>query len=224
MEMVVFSRNAQQAPRITYHLSRKEASVMKQSIGTNTLAMPTVTPVWVVGSYDSTGRPNMATVAWCGICCSKPPCVTVSLRAATYTHGNILERRAFTVNIPSAEQVRETDYAGISAYSGKKGNKFESLGLTPMRSQMVDAPYVAEFAAAMECQLLEVHELGLHTQFIGEVLDVKVDNELLDSGGRADFRKLAPFVFWGPTNEYLTIETALGQAFQMGKEADWLKA
>ncbi len=72
---------------------------MKQSVGAKTLATPT--PVWLVGTYDAEGKPNIMTVAWGGICCSTPPCVTVSLRRATYSYAAIEARKAFTVSIPS---------------------------------------------------------------------------------------------------------------------------
>jgi hypothetical protein len=35
---------------------------MKQSIGAKTLAMPT--PVWLVGTYDAKGKPNIMTAVW----------------------------------------------------------------------------------------------------------------------------------------------------------------
>ena len=69
---------------------------MKQSLGANTFAIPT--PVWVIGTYDTESKANAMTAAWTGICCSKPPCVYVSLRKATYTYHNIKEREAFTKN------------------------------------------------------------------------------------------------------------------------------
>ena len=78
---------------------------MKKSLGAKTLAVPT--PVWLVGSYNENDKPNIMTVAWGGICCSRPPCIQVSLRAATYTHGNIKNRKAFTVSIPSSEFIGE---------------------------------------------------------------------------------------------------------------------
>ena len=70
---------------------------MKKSFGAKTLVFPT--PVWCVGSYDANGNPNVMTIAWGGICCSKPPCVTISLRKATYTYGNIMERQAYTLSV-----------------------------------------------------------------------------------------------------------------------------
>jgi len=72
---------------------------MKKSFGAKTLVYPT--PVWIIGTYDKVGKPNAMTIAWGGICSSTPPCVAVSIRKATYTHGNIIERKAFTVNVLS---------------------------------------------------------------------------------------------------------------------------
>ena len=81
---------------------------MKKSLGANTLIYPT--PTWVVGTYDKDGKPNVMTAAWGGICCSQPPCVAVSLRKATYSYGNIVERKAFTVNVPSVAHAKQADY------------------------------------------------------------------------------------------------------------------
>ena len=69
---------------------------MKKSFDAKTLVF--TNPVWCVGSYDVNNQPNLMTVAWGGICCSKPPAVTISLRKATYTYGNIMARMAYTVN------------------------------------------------------------------------------------------------------------------------------
>lgn len=41
---------------------------MFQSLGTKTFILPT--PVFLVGTYDHTGRPNIMTAAWGGICAS----------------------------------------------------------------------------------------------------------------------------------------------------------
>ena len=62
---------------------------MKKSLGASTLAEPT--PLWCVGTYDKDGKPNVMAAAWGGICCSKPPCVTVSIRASEIKPGNILD-------------------------------------------------------------------------------------------------------------------------------------
>ena len=109
---------------------------MKKSLGAKALLYPT--PVLAVGSYDAEGRPNVMTAAWGGIACSKPPCISVSLRSATASHGNITARKAFTISLPSREQAAQADYFGL--VSGRNADKFAATGLTPVRSDLVDAP------------------------------------------------------------------------------------
>ncbi|MFH1862962.1 MAG: flavin reductase family protein [bacterium] len=187
---------------------------MKTSLGPKTLAYPT--PAWVIGSYDQDGKPNAMTAAWAGICCSKPPCVCVSLRQATYTYGNLMARRAFTVNVPHEKYIAETDYFGIA--SGRDVNKFESTGLTPVKSDLVDAPYIAEFPLILECKIIQVHELGLHTQFIGEILDVKADPEVLDGRGDPLVEKIRPIVYAPGIHKYYSVGMFLETGYKVGKK------
>ena len=113
-----------------------ESAVEKTSIGARTAVIPT--PVWVIGSYDKEGRPNMMTSSWVGICSSKPPALMTCLRKATYTHGNIMDKKAFTVNIASESLARYAAYVG--RVSGRDTKKFKETGLTPVKSTLVEAP------------------------------------------------------------------------------------
>ena len=186
---------------------------MKTSLGARTLVYPT--PVLVVGTYDPAGKPNVMAVAWGGVCCSKPPCVSIAVRKATYTYGNLVERKAFTVSIPSTDHVSAADYFGIA--SGRDVDKFEVTGLTPVRSEVVDAPYVGEFPLILECRIVHTAELGLHTLFVGEILDVKIDEGCLDSNGKPTAGLLHPFA-WAPgENVYYAFGEALGKGFSVGK-------
>ena len=186
---------------------------MKKSLGAGTLLVPA--PVWIVGTYDKDGKPNAAAVAWGGICCSKPACVAVSLRAATYTHGSIVARKAFTVNVPPVSLAAEADYFGMA--SGRNVDKFEATGLTPVKSDLVDAPYIKEFPLVIECRLFKTVELGLHTQFVGEILDVKADDSVLDDKGSVKIGLVNPFLFDTFGRMYYGVGKAIGQAFDMGK-------
>ena len=186
---------------------------MKKSIGADTLAYPS--PVWCVGSYDDDGRPNVMTIAWGGICCSKPPAVTVSLRKATYTYGCIMARNAYTISVPSTKYVAEADYFGM--VSGKNTNKFEATRLTAVRSDKVDAPYVGEFPLILECNVIHTHEIGLHTQFIGQIADIKADEEILNEKDLPLMERGAPFVFASGVREYRALGNTVGRAFDIGK-------
>jgi flavin reductase (DIM6/NTAB) family NADH-FMN oxidoreductase RutF len=188
-------------------------ATMKRSLGALTLVYPT--PVFVVGTYDKNGKPNVMTASWGGICCSQPPCVAVSLRRATYTHGNILQRKAFTISIPSEDHVRQADYFGL--VSGRTEDKFAATGLTPMRSEVVDAPYVKEFPLIVECRLAHTFELGLHTEFVGEVVDVKAEEGVM-TAGMVDIRKVRPLTFTPDTQGYYGIGNFIGKAFSIGEK------
>ena len=187
---------------------------MKNSLGAKTI-VPT-TPVWVVGTYNREGKPNAMTAAWGGICCSKPPCLYVSLRKATSTYSNIVERKAFTVSIPSEKHVKEADYFGIA--SGKKVDKFLATGLTPGKSSLVDAPYVNEFPLIFECTVIKIVEIGLHTEFIGEIMDVKADSFVLNKKNLPDIEKVKPIIWNMAGITYHKVGSPVGQAFSLGKE------
>lgn len=187
---------------------------MKKSLGAVTHAMPT--PVWLVGTYDKEEKPNLATIAWGGICCSDPPSVTISLRKTRHTYAAILERKAFTINIPSQVFAREADYAGIA--SGRDADKLGVAGLTAVKSELVDAPYVAEFPLVLECRLLQTVEVGIHTQFIGEIIDVKAEEEVLDANGVPDAAKVLPLVYSPANRTYYGVGAVVAKGFDIGKE------
>jgi len=186
---------------------------MKQSLGAKALIYPT--PVLVVGTYDKAGKPNAMTASWGGICCAQPPCVAVSLRVATLTYENLMHRKEFTISIPSQAHVKEIDYFGL--VSGRTTDKFAATKLTPVKSKVVDAPYIAEFPVVLECKVVDVAELGVHSQFIGEVLDVKAEESVIGEGGAMDVRLLRPLIYIPDVQEYFSIGEPVGKVFSAGK-------
>ena len=186
---------------------------MKKSLGAKTLLFPT--PVLMVGTYDREGKSNLMNAAWGGICCSQPPCIAVSLRKATHSWAGIVERKAFTVGIACETRMVEADYVGIA--SGCDADKFAIAGLTPVKSDLVDAPYAAEFPIVLECRLLHTVEIGLHTQFIGEIIDVKAEADVLGEDGQPDILKIKPLIYDTAHRGYHGVGPLLGKAFSVGK-------
>ena len=187
---------------------------MKQSLGPRALIFPA--PVLMVGTYDKAGKPNLMNAAWGGICCSDPPCVAVSLRKARHSYDSIVERKAFTVGIANEANMAAADYVGIA--SGRDADKFAVAGLTPVRSELVDAPYAGEFPLVLECRLLHTVEIGIHTQFIGEIVDVKGDREILAEDGLPDILRMQPLVYDTAHKGYHAVGPLVGKAFSVGKE------
>lgn len=186
---------------------------MKRSLGPKTILFPA--PALLVGTYDAEGKPNVMTAAWGGICCSKPPCVAVSLRAATQSHGHIMKRREFTISVPSEDQVREADFFGI--VSGRSVEKFRVSGLTPVASDLVDAPFVGECPLVLECRVLHVVEIGLHTQFIGEIVDCKAEDTVLGDAGVPVAGLVRPLVYAPTESAYYRLGECLGEGFSVGR-------
>jgi len=186
---------------------------MKTSLGAKPIVYPT--PVWVVGAYDPQGKPNIMTAAWACMCASEPPCLAVCLRKVRHTYAGLMAHGAFTVSVPSRSQAKEADYAGM--VSGKKRDKFADTGLTPARAEFVDAPYVREFPLALECKLINSLEVGSHTIFVGEILDVKADSSVLGPDGLPDMAKVDPLIFAPLTQQYYALGERVGKAYEIGK-------
>ncbi|OPY33084.1 MAG: Flavin reductase like domain protein [Methanomassiliicoccales archaeon PtaU1.Bin124] len=189
------------------------SDIMKRSLGAKTLLFPT--PVMVVGTFDMDGKPNVMTAAWGGICCSDPPSLAVSIRRSRLTYQNLVAKGDFTVSIPSERYVAEVDYFGIAG--GRNEDKFHGSGLTAAKAEHVDAPFVKEFPMHLECRVRHMLDLGQHTQFIGEIMDVKVDSDLVDDG-IIDVARLQPFWYAPGTSEYFGTGENLGRGFTIGKK------
>ena len=184
-----------------------------KSLGAKTIAFPL--PAWVIAAYDATGRPNAMTASWTGICCSQPPCVYFSARESRYTHECVTARRAFTVNIPGRDLLEEIDYLGTA--SGRQEDKLTVAGLSAAPAEHVDAPYIEGFPLVMECRLIQDLTLGTHTMFIGEIVDAKCGEELLDASGKPDTARIRPFVYSPPDGSYFAVSDVLGRGYKVGK-------
>ncbi|MDR1873132.1 MAG: flavin reductase family protein [Deltaproteobacteria bacterium] len=185
---------------------------MKKSLGPLTLAYPL--PAYLIGSYDPKGRPNIMTAAWSGIVNSDPPCVAVSIRPTRLSYESIFKNQAFTVNYPRSTLATQVDFAGL--FSGRDQDKFAATGLTPVASSLVKAPYVAECPVIAECRLFKTLELGTHTLFVGEILDIKADEGLESPQGGLDLTKVDPLVY-NSGAQYHQVGPALGKAFSIGR-------
>jgi len=187
---------------------------MKKSLGAKTLAQPT--PVWAVNSYDVDGKPNSMIAAWGGIASSDPATMTVSVRPSRHTFAGIMKHKAFTISVCPKWLAAESDYLGM--VSGSKENKLDKANLTAVRSDVVNAPYIEEFPLVIECVLTDTVEVGVHTMLIGEVKDVKCDDDKLIDGKHPDPEKILPLIFSPGTRNYHTIGEFVGKGFSMGKE------
>lgn len=173
-----------------------------------------ITPTVLVGAVVD-GKPNFMAVAWCGVANSLPPMVSVAIRAQRHTFKGMIATREFSVNVPSVDQMKETDYCGIA--SGAKVDKVAACGFSVFYGKLKSAPLVEQCPVNMACVVEHVIELGSHHLFIGRVEECYVTESCL-TDGRADIRKVKPFAFssiFPPA--YYTLSETTWQAFVVGR-------
>lgn len=187
---------------------------MKKSLGKKTLILPT--PTLLVGTYDSAGKANLITIAWGGVCSSNPPSVAVSLQRPRYSYESILEQQVFSVNIPSAKWAEAVDFCGVA--SGRDHDKFKDSGLTAIKHEEYNVPIVQEFPMTLICKVIHTHDLGSHIQFVGEIMDVLVDEDKLNEKGLPDIRLIDPLVYDTAGKGYFKIGERVLDAFKPVKK------
>jgi flavin reductase (DIM6/NTAB) family NADH-FMN oxidoreductase RutF len=152
-------------------------------------------------------RPNIITLAWVGTLCSDPPAVGIGVRPERYSHGLLVEAGEFVVNLPRASQVGVVDYCGN--ISGRDVDKWAACGLTQTPATKIRTPLIAECPVALECRVSHRLALGTHDLFVGEVLAVQADEEVLNGQGHIDYEQAQPLAFGG--GYYWQVRGSLGR-------------
>ena len=135
-------------------------------------------------SREAGPPPRTMTAAWAGTVCSDPVMVSISVRPTRHSYGIIKDTGEFVINLVNTPLTKACDYCGVK--TGAKVNKWEDMHLTPLPSQVVRCPGIAESPVNLECKVKEVIPLGSHDLFLAEVVSVTVDRKYLDENGRFD--------------------------------------
>lgn len=182
---------------------------MRKNFGAKPICYPQ--PVFILAAYDKNGVPNAMNAAWGGI--SEDQEVSICVSADHKTTLNILEKKAFTVSMATADQMVACDYVGI--ISGNKiPDKFAKAGFHATKSAFVDAPLIDELPMAMECELVSYDPETC--RLIGRIVNVSADESVLNEKGKVDPMKLRPITFDPMNNAYLVLGEKVGNAFKDG--------
>lgn len=163
-------------------------------------------PAVMVTCSDSTGKPNIITLAWAGTINSEPPMVSISVRKERYSYNLIKERGEFVINLTTEKLAYAADYCGVK--SGRDTDKFLQMSLTPEKASKVSVPLIKESPVNIECVVKNVLELGSHHMFIAEVVAVNVDENLLNTKGKLCLEKAHLICY--SHGEYWSLEKPLG--------------
>jgi len=187
----------------------------KTQIGATTLVYPM--PAVLAGA-DVDGKPNFLAIAWCGIACSQPPTISIAVQPSRYSLKGIKENLSFSVNVPSVEQVKETDYCGIM--SGAKVDKVAACNFDVFYGEVEGAPMIEQCPVNLECRVVHMLELGSHWLVVGRIEATHVSDDCLTEG-RPDVDKVRPFLFIaGSPPEYRAFGDVIARAFSVGREIE----
>ena len=143
--------------------------------------------VTVVTTRDREGRPSGLTASAFTSVSLTPPLVLVCVDHAATAHPDFLEHGWFAVNVLRREQEALSRRFAVSG-----GDKFDGVSYHPGSSGL---PLLDGTLASLECRVLETHEAGDHTIFIGLVESATV------AAGR-------PLVYFHSGYHSLTADTA----------------
>ena len=181
----------------------------KIKFGPQTLLYPM--PAVLVGA-NINEKPNFMTAAWCAIAAQKPPAISVAIRETRYTLEGVRENGSFSINVPSSEMVKKTDYCGV--YSGKKNDKSQIFKV--FYGDLTTAPLIQECPLNLECKVIHYLDLGSHTLVVGEIIETYLSEDCL-TDGKADPGKIDPLIYAPGTIKYHRLGEDIGSAFKIGK-------
>jgi len=135
---------------------------------------------------------NIITIAWISTACYDPPMLCFAMNHERYSYELIKKSGEFVVNIPKKDMIREIDICGT--VSGRDVKKFEKTGLTKVMARKVKAPMIKECPVNIECRVEKIIPLGSHDLFVGRIVSVDVDEDIMDNG-EINYKKADPLCY-----------------------------
>jgi flavin reductase (DIM6/NTAB) family NADH-FMN oxidoreductase RutF len=151
------------------------------------LLVSTVTPrpiAWVV-SQDAKGLLNAAPFSFFNVFSGDPAVVAIGIGnrkpgQAKDSRANILETREFVVNLVAEWNAEAMNVTAIEF--GSEVDELAQAGLTPAPSVRVKPPRIAESPVALECELMQIVDMGESGLVLGRVVAMHVhDKFVLDA-------------------------------------------
>ena len=164
-------------------------------------------PAVMVSVGNKQGKTNIITVAWTGTICTNPAMVYISVRPERYSYQMIKESGEFVINLTTEKLVKATDYCGVK--SGRDVDKWKEMNLHQVKAETLEySPLILESPVNIECQVVEIKELGSHHMFIANVTAVHADEAYLNEQNKFELNNTGLLAY--SHGEYLGLGKKLG--------------
>ncbi len=155
-------------------------------------------PICFASTIDKNGNPNLAPFSFFNIFSTNPPIAIFSpaysgrTGAAKDTLLNVLEVPECVINVVTYNMVHQTSLA--SSPFAKEVNEFEKAGFTQLASDLVKPFRVKESPVQLECNVIEVKELGKSggagNLVICEIIKIHIDESILNEANQINTHKI----------------------------------
>lgn len=155
-------------------------------------------PICFASTVDNDGNVNLSPFSYFNLFSVNPatcvfsPSRRVRDNTTKHTLENIKEVPECVINIVNYDIVQQTSLASVEYAKGI--NEFVKCGLTPIASQLVRPPRVAESYVQLECIVKDIYSLGdgagAGNLVIAEVKIIHINEAVLDENGRIDQAKM----------------------------------
>ncbi|MBB6488736.1 flavin reductase family protein [Rhizobium lusitanum] len=158
-------------------------------------------PIGWIGSKGRDGSLNLSPYSFFNAVSDRPKLVMFSSSGRKDSARNVEETGVFTANLVSRNLVEKMNHSSIAAPYGV--SEFELAGLTAAPAKLIDAPYVGEAFAVLECRVTEIlrpkgldGEPSENLMVIGQVVGIHIDEAIIRDG-RLDMALARPVARMG---------------------------
>ncbi|WP_337269747.1 flavin reductase family protein [Oryzifoliimicrobium ureilyticus] len=144
-------------------------------------------PIGWIGTKGKDGSLNLGPYSFFNAVSDRPKLVMFSSAGAKHSVKNAEETGVFTCNFVGRDLVEKMNLSSAALPYGV--DEFSFAGLTPEMGKIVDAPYVAEALAVLECKVTEIIvPKGLdcapseNIMAFGQVVGIHIDEGIIRDG------------------------------------------
>jgi len=142
----------------------------------------------LVSCRGKDGRDNALAVVYACNCSYDPPMIMVGIVPSRHSYSIVKETGAFVANLVT-ESMRDAFFY-LGSHSGRDEDKLAKLGIPIADGAVVDAPVLLDSPVSIECEVTGSVVTGSHEMFIGKIVHVRADADLVDAEGKIDFSRI----------------------------------
>ncbi|MDR1507492.1 MAG: flavin reductase family protein [Treponema sp.] len=152
-------------------------------------------------------KDNIISIAMTSTLSTIPPLVHISIKDVRFSYLQIKQSMEYVINFAGENLCYALDWCGIK--SGKNVDKFAECQLTPEPiANLSTARAIGESPLSMGCRVIDIVKAGSYEVFVGEVVSVEADPEILDGSRKPDFHKIALLSY--TNGKYYTLGRHMG--------------